>query len=56
MLHDPRTQRVRCEVPVPGRGVVEQPVFSPDGSLLAYSFSSPVEPHDVYLYDVDAET
>jgi dipeptidyl aminopeptidase/acylaminoacyl peptidase len=55
-LHDPRTQRVMCEVPIPGRGVVEHPVFSPDGSLLAYSFSSPVEPHDVYLYDVDAET
>ena len=31
-------------------------MFSPDGSLLAFSFSSPVEPHDVYLYDVDAET
>jgi len=55
-LHDPRTQARRREVPVPGRGVVEHPVFSPDGSLLAYSFSSPVEPHDVYLYDVDAET
>jgi dipeptidyl aminopeptidase/acylaminoacyl peptidase len=42
------------EVPLPGRGVVEHPVFSPDGSLLAFSFSSPVEPHDVYLYDVES--
>jgi dipeptidyl aminopeptidase/acylaminoacyl peptidase len=42
------------ELPLPGRGVVEHPVFSPDGSLLAFSFSSPIEPHDVYLYDVDA--
>jgi len=40
-------------VPLPGRGVVEHPVFSPDGALLAFSFSSPVEPHDVYLYDLD---
>ena len=54
-LHDPRTQALRAEVPLPGRGVVEHPVFSPDGSLLAYAFSSPVEPHDVYLYDLDAE-
>ncbi len=53
-LHDPGTHILRREVPLPGRGVVEHPVFSPDGSLLAYSFSSPVEPHDVYLYDVDA--
>jgi dipeptidyl aminopeptidase/acylaminoacyl peptidase len=55
-LYDPATHELRREVPLPGRGVVEHPVFSPDGSLLAYSFSSPVEPHDVYLYDVDAET
>jgi dipeptidyl aminopeptidase/acylaminoacyl peptidase len=53
-LHDPETHALHQEVALPGRGVVEHPVFSPDGSLLAYSFSSPVEPHDVYLYDVDA--
>jgi dipeptidyl aminopeptidase/acylaminoacyl peptidase len=39
------------EVPLPGRGVVDHAVFSPDGSLLAFAFSSPVEPQDVYLYD-----
>jgi dipeptidyl aminopeptidase/acylaminoacyl peptidase len=55
-LHDPRTQAVRSEVPLPGRGVVEHPVFSADGSLLAFAFSSPVEPQDVYLYDLDSET
>jgi dipeptidyl aminopeptidase/acylaminoacyl peptidase len=55
-LHDPYTGELRREVPLPGRGVVEHPVFSPDGALLAFSFSSPVEPHDVYLYDLDAET
>ena len=54
-LHDPNTYALRREVPLPGRGVVEHPVFSPDGSLLAFSFSSPVEPHDVYLYDIVAD-
>jgi dipeptidyl aminopeptidase/acylaminoacyl peptidase len=53
-LYDPHSFEVRGEVPLPGRGVVEHPVFSPDGSRLAFSFSSPTEPHDVYLYDVDA--
>jgi len=52
-LVDPRTFAAREDVPLPGRGVVEHPVFSPDGSLLAFSFSSPVEPHDVYLYDLE---
>jgi dipeptidyl aminopeptidase/acylaminoacyl peptidase len=41
------------EVPLPGRGVVESPVFSPDGSKLAFAFSSPTQPKDVYLYDLD---
>jgi dipeptidyl aminopeptidase/acylaminoacyl peptidase len=39
------------EVPLPARGVVEHPVFSSDGSLVAFALSTPVEPHDVYLYD-----
>ena len=52
-LYDPQTFEEREEVPLPGHGVVEHPVFSPDGALLAFSFSSPVEPHDVYLYDLD---
>ena len=42
----------REEVPLPGHGVVEHPVFSPDGTKLAFSFSSAVEPHDVYVYDL----
>jgi len=53
-LHDPQTFEARDEVTLPGRGVVEHPVLSPDGSLLAFSFSSSIEPHDVYLYDLDA--
>jgi dipeptidyl aminopeptidase/acylaminoacyl peptidase len=44
------------EVPLPGRGVVEHPVFSPDGSKLAFGFSSPVEPHDVYVYDLSTRS
>ena len=42
------------EIRLPGRGVVEHPVFSPDGSRLAFAFSSPVEPHDVYVYHREA--
>jgi dipeptidyl aminopeptidase/acylaminoacyl peptidase len=52
-LHDPSSFEVRGEVPLPGRGVVEHPVLSADGSKLAFSFSSTTEPHDVYLYDLD---
>jgi dipeptidyl aminopeptidase/acylaminoacyl peptidase len=52
-LLDPETFAAREEVPLPGRGVVEQPVFSKDGRLLAFAFSSPVEPHDVYVFDLD---
>jgi dipeptidyl aminopeptidase/acylaminoacyl peptidase len=44
------------EVPLPARGVVEHPVFSPDGSLLAFALSTPGEPHDVYVYDGEAVT
>jgi len=53
-LLDGKTLRMWSEVPLPGRGVVESPVFSHDGSLLAFGFSSPVEPYDVYLHDVSS--
>jgi dipeptidyl aminopeptidase/acylaminoacyl peptidase len=52
-LRDPRTLELREEVFLP-HGVIEQPVFTPDGALLAVAFSCPTEPHDVYLYDVFA--
>ena len=42
------------EVPLPGRGVVESPVFPAHGSRLAYAFSSPTQPKDVWLYDLAA--
>jgi dipeptidyl aminopeptidase/acylaminoacyl peptidase len=53
-LRDPRTLERRTEVPLPGRGVVDHAVFSPDGSRLAFSFSSPREPGDVWTYDLGA--
>lgn len=53
-LRDPRTLELREEVRLPARGVVAQPVFSRDGSLLAFAFSRAAEPYDVYLYDLDA--
>jgi dipeptidyl aminopeptidase/acylaminoacyl peptidase len=53
-LRDPRTLELREEVPLPRRGVVDHPMFSRDGSLLAFAFSSPAEPFDVYVYDLDA--
>ena len=55
-LRDPATGALREEVALPGLGVVEHPVFSKDGSLLAFGFSRPTEPHDVHLYDLDAHT
>ncbi len=53
-LHGPQTFALREEVPLPEEGVVEHPIFSKDGSLLAFAFSSATEPHDVYVYDLDA--
>jgi len=53
-LRDPQTLELREEVPLPRRGVVDSPIFSKDGSLLAFAFSSPTEPFDVYMYDLDA--
>jgi dipeptidyl aminopeptidase/acylaminoacyl peptidase len=53
-LHDPQTFAEREGVLLPGRGVVEHTVFSGDGAKLAFAFSSVTEPHDVYLYDLDA--
>jgi dipeptidyl aminopeptidase/acylaminoacyl peptidase len=52
-LLDPETFEMLGDVPLPGRGVVENAIFSPDGEHLAFSFSSPVAPRDVYVYDVE---
>jgi dipeptidyl aminopeptidase/acylaminoacyl peptidase len=56
-LRDPETLEPRGEVPLPGRGVVlwwpPHPVFSRDGSRLAFAFSSPREPIQAHVYDID---
>ena len=52
VLHDARTAAKAAEVLLPGHGVVEDPVFAPDGSKLAFRFSSPVDPGDVWVYDI----
>ncbi len=54
-LHDPATLELRGEVPLPGRGVVDAPLFSRDGRFLAYHFTSALEPGDVWVYDTEAE-
>ena len=48
-LRDPETLELREEVALPGRGVVEHALFSEDGSRLAFAFSTPTEPHQVYV-------
>jgi dipeptidyl aminopeptidase/acylaminoacyl peptidase len=61
-LRDGRTLELEAEVPLPGRGVAEdlylsRPVFTPDGRTLVYGFTSPVEPGDVWAYEIEtAET
>jgi dipeptidyl aminopeptidase/acylaminoacyl peptidase len=54
-LRDARTLELRRELPLPGRGVFgmpyEEPRFSPDGRLLAYQYTSPLVPGDVWLAD-----
>ena len=36
---------------LPGDGVAEHFVFSPDGTRVAYAFSTPTEPHQVWVHD-----
>ncbi len=52
-LRDAETLRHVREIPLPGRGVVEEIVFAPDGAAFAFKFSSPVDPGDAWLYRTD---
>jgi dipeptidyl aminopeptidase/acylaminoacyl peptidase len=52
-LRDARTLAVEGGMPLPGRGVVEGTHFSRDGSFVSFKFSSPVDPGDVWTYDVE---
>ena len=58
-LRDPATLALRSEIELPSRGVVmwwlAKPVFSPDGSKLAFAYSSPRQPFEAYVYDLDAD-
>jgi dipeptidyl aminopeptidase/acylaminoacyl peptidase len=53
-LYDPRTLAPLAEVPLPGRGVAAELHFSRDGRFLAYHFTSPLVPGDVWLFDTEA--
>ncbi len=52
-LRDPHSLELRHPVELPGHGVMgllyERPWFSPDGSRLAYQFTSPLVPGDVWI-------
>jgi len=41
-------------LPLPGDGVAEHFVFSPDGRQVAFAFSMPTEPHQVWVHDFDS--
>jgi dipeptidyl aminopeptidase/acylaminoacyl peptidase len=53
-LRDAATLEPSGEIPLPGRGVAESIVVAADGSRVAFKFSSPVDPGDVWIYDVTA--
>ncbi|MDQ1392051.1 MAG: hypothetical protein QOF30_1028 [Acidimicrobiaceae bacterium] len=52
-LYEPSTLRSMAEVPLPGLGSAEFG-FSRDGRFLAYSFTSAIEPGDVWCFDCDS--
>ena len=56
-LRDARTLELRRELPLPGRGVFgmpyEEPCFSPDGQQVAFQYTSPLVPGDVWLADTE---
>ncbi len=39
---------------LPGDGIAEHFVFSPDGTRVAFAFSTPTEPHQVWVHDFEA--
>ena len=47
----------RCDdLPLPGDGVAEHFVFSPDGARVAFGFSTTTEPHQVWVHDFEPGT
>jgi dipeptidyl aminopeptidase/acylaminoacyl peptidase len=53
-LRDSTGLELREAVPLPGRGVVEHALFSPDGSRLAFAFSDVCEPYQVFVYELES--
>jgi dipeptidyl aminopeptidase/acylaminoacyl peptidase len=58
-LRDPVTLQLRRDIELPGQGVVPwwpvRPVLSPDGSKLAFAYSTPRQPFEAYVYDIEAD-
>jgi dipeptidyl aminopeptidase/acylaminoacyl peptidase len=52
-LRDAATLEPVTEMELPGDGVAEGFVFARDGSSVAFRFSSPVDPGDVWIYNCD---
>ncbi|HST25430.1 MAG TPA: S9 family peptidase [Gaiellaceae bacterium] len=52
-LRDPETCELRREVQLPGRGVAAGAVFSRDGGLFAYHFTSPLVAGDAWVCDTE---
>jgi dipeptidyl aminopeptidase/acylaminoacyl peptidase len=52
-LRDPHSLEVTAAVPLPGDGVANGFRFTRDGRYLAFGFSSPQIPGDVWRYDTD---
>jgi len=50
-LYDPDTMTLRSRVELPDRGTIQEIVLSPDGSNLAYGFSSPRTTWDAWRLD-----
>ncbi len=52
-LHDPVSGDGALDVPLPGDGVASGFRFSRDGRRLAFAYSSPLVPGDVWCYELD---
>jgi dipeptidyl aminopeptidase/acylaminoacyl peptidase len=52
-LRDPKSLTLEHEVPLPGRGVVGALAASRDGRRLAFQFTSPRVPGDVWSFDTE---
>ena len=54
-LRDPETLDLRGEVPLPTKGVMFRPVFSADGSRLAFGFANAREAIQTHSYEIGSK-